>query len=790
MHHVYLIGNAHLDPVWLWRWQDGFAEMLPTFRSALDRMKEFPDYKFTSACASYYEWVERIDPDMFEEIKERVKEDRWGIVGGWYLQPDCNLPCGESFARHALISQRYFKEAFGRIATTGYNADSFGHNAMLPQILQKSGMENYCFMRPGPHENESLPTLFQWESDDGSRVTAYRITDPYCATEAHLSMINDFLDEVTEDDRMFFYGVGNHGGGPTVSLLNAINEIKTERMIYATPDEYFEKQKKDRLPLVHNELQHHARGCYAATSSIKRSNRVQERNLISCEALCTLAKKLVGMPYPKDELNRAWKNLLFHQFHDILGGCSIRAAYQDASYFAGETMAITERLMYTAMQAIANRIDTLCGEKNTAYHSGISPQVYIHDRLGTPYVIFNPNPFPVSDVVKLNCISNKLTDETGTDVPYQTIRADRTNGPDNYDTAFIAEIPALDYRIYRVFPRPLPDGVPELQAGVCKATKFTLENDVLSVHFQYATGEIASITDKRTGKEVLKKACRTILTDETACDTWAHNRKDLGKECGVFRTPVFRVVEEGSVRAAVNITIRHGNSTVERTYTLTAGSDCLNVSCKIWFTEKHKALKFTFPIDDSSVISEIPFGTITRPQDTGEEFHHMWVSANGLCVANNTCYSHDTADGELRMTVLRGSIYADHYGKRDEACEYAEQGENFFTYQLFPYSDAADATRRATLLNNPLRLIYAGFHEGELKTVSCGLTLDNDKVIVTAVKEAEDGTGNVIRLVNTGNTTETVTLSLLGKSLTTTLTPYEIKTVNMSTKKELNFMEW
>ena len=120
MAKLYLIGNAHLDPVWLWRWQEGFAEIITTFRSALDRMKDFPDFKFTSACASYYQWIEKVDPDMFDEIKERVKEGRWNIVGGWFLQPDCNLPDGESFARQALISQRYFKEKFGVTAKTGY----------------------------------------------------------------------------------------------------------------------------------------------------------------------------------------------------------------------------------------------------------------------------------------------------------------------------------------------------------------------------------------------------------------------------------------------------------------------------------------------------------------------------------------------------------------------------------------------------------------------------------------------------------------------------------------------
>ena len=166
MNKIPLIGNAHLDPVWLWRWQEGFSEILATFRSALDRMKDFPDFIFTCACSAYYEWVEEVDPAMFEEIKQRVQEGRWHIVGGWYLQPDCNMPDGESFARHGLIGQRYFKEKFGVTATTGYNVDSFGHNANLPKILKASGMNNYTFMRPYPEEQGRNESLFKWESDD------------------------------------------------------------------------------------------------------------------------------------------------------------------------------------------------------------------------------------------------------------------------------------------------------------------------------------------------------------------------------------------------------------------------------------------------------------------------------------------------------------------------------------------------------------------------------------------------------------------------------------------------
>ena len=179
---LYMVGNAHIDPVWLWRWQDGFSEIRATFRSALDRMNEYPGFIFTSAAAAYYAWIEQNDPGMFEEIRTRVREGRWAIAGGWWVQPDCNIPSGESFARHNLNGQRFFKEKFGITARTGYNVDSFGHSGSLPKILRMGGMERYVFMRPDSNEMAAIPApLFMWESPDGERVTAFRLPYHYCS---------------------------------------------------------------------------------------------------------------------------------------------------------------------------------------------------------------------------------------------------------------------------------------------------------------------------------------------------------------------------------------------------------------------------------------------------------------------------------------------------------------------------------------------------------------------------------------------------------------------------------
>lgn len=452
-----MIGNAHLDPVWLWRWQDGFSEILATYRSALDRLYEFPETKFTSACAVYYQWIEKMAPDMFAEIQEMVKQGRWEIVGGWFLQPDCNIPSGESFMRHTLISQRYFKEKFGVTATTGYNVDSFGHNAGIPKILRAGGMENYVFMRPSLTEQGRTESVFWWESDDGSRVAAFRIPIRYNLNATSVHQLEQIIDKANAEnqDMMAFYGVGNHGGGPTIRMLHSFNEMDRKELRYETVGAYFDKVRNDDLPTIQGELQHHARGCYSAESSIKKGNRKCEENLIAAERLCLMANRLTGAKYPAKKLNKAWKNVLFNQFHDIMGGCCVRTAYQDASYLHGEAMSITEQEINVAMQNIAWHIDTLQGETLPSYkydlHNKGQWAIWEHEVLGTPVVVFNIHPWPVRQTVQVYAYASKMTDDKGKEIPFQLVRGEHTDGADKMNSAFIAEVPAMGYRVYRLF---------------------------------------------------------------------------------------------------------------------------------------------------------------------------------------------------------------------------------------------------------------------------------------------------------------------------------------------------
>ncbi len=789
MAKLHLIGNAHLDPVWLWTWQDGFAEIMATYRSALDRMNDFPDYKFTSACAAYYQWIEKIDPKMFEEIQQRVKEGRWNIVGGWFIQPDCNIPCGEIFARHGLISQRYFSEKFGVTAKTGYNVDSFGHNAALPKILSKSGMKNYVFMRPDINETYLKDTVFKWQSDNGDTVTAFRIPNVGYYNIQNVDSIKKIkeLAEKEDTDYMVFYGVGNHGGGPTIKLINQIKELDIEDMSFSDCDEYFNSTDTSRLKIVNDELQHHARGCYSASSFVKAQNRKCEQNLLAAEKLCVMAKKLVGYKYPDKKLQKAWKNLLFNQFHDILGGCSIKSAYGDAGYLFGETMSITEQIMVEAMQKIAWNIDTLGSEVLPGYKVHEGWTVWEHEVLGTPVVIFNPHSWRVKMPVKLYAKANKITNHKGEEIPIQIIRGEQTNGEDKFNISFNAEVEPYGYAVYRIFREKPSECEFEKQL---KITSHSLENNKLSVKFDLTSGDIKEIFDKENNKYIINKPCRAVVLDETECDTWAHNKTQLGEIVGMFDTPEFKVIEDGCVKATLRVTTRYASSSLIREYSLTPDSSVINVNAKIDFHEKHKVLKFCFPLCDDNIISQIPYGTIKRAAYTGEEPNGMWIANGSLCIANKASYAHDSQNGELRMTVLRSPIYADHYAQehRDDFCEYMEQGITDFSYSIFPYEDNVTSERIAMELNFGLKPFMGSFHSGKLpEAVSCYKS-DNDNILVSCIKESYDNKSDIIRFYDMSGENSDVNMTWFDKNINTTLIHNDIKTFN-SLGEELDLTE-
>ena len=783
MPKLFFIGNSHIDPVWLWRWQDGFSEILATFRSALDRMNDFDDFKYTSACSGYYEFIEKIDPEMFEEIKRRVKEGRWEIVGGWLLQPDCNIPSGESFARHSLIGQRYFKEKFGVTAKTGYNVDSFGHNAALPKILKASGMENYAFRRPSPEEQGSDKYIFNWESDDGSSVKAYRIPVTYgCENIDKVAEVIDIAKKENKD-MMVFYGVGNHGGGPTISFIKDIKALPDDKS-FATTSEFFDTIDPASLPTICGELQHHSRGCYSALSYVKKANRACEENLISAEKLCVMANKLVGYKYPAKKLTKGWKNLLFNQFHDTLGGCCIKSVYDDASYLFGETMSVTEQEMYFAMQKIALNIDTL-GDVKLPTAINKNGWTWEHEILGIPVVVFNPHEWSVRAVITAKAVASMVRDLDGKEIPFQLVRGEHTSRDNKFCTAFIAEIPPLGYTTYRVYERKIGE---TSFAESISISDHCIENSKIRVELDEKTGDVCRIFDKSSKKYIIDLPCRAVLLDETECDTWAHDMTNLGDVVGVFEATSFEIIEKGPVRAILRSTAVCGASTLVRDFCLLEGEDSVLVNTKVDFHEKHKALKFTFPMTNESVTAKIPYGVLERRGYTGEEVCGSFIASGALAVANDSKYGYDTENNEMRLTILRGAAYADHHAVRDGRMEYMDQGISEFSYSLFRHKSVTETEKRARELNFGPRHIMGSFHRGELPEKMSCFECDNEGILVSAIKQAENKDTAIIRCFEAEGKDLVANIKFFDKNISFTLPHNSIRTFS-ELGEELDLIE-
>ncbi len=791
MNKIHLISNAHLDPAWLWPWQEGYSEVMSTYRSALDRMNDFSDLKFTAACAAYYEWIEKTNPEMFEQIKKRVEEGRWEIVGGWYIQPDCNTPSGESFARHSLISQRYFKDKFGVIAKTGYNVDSFGHNQGLPKILKASGMDNYVFLRPGNHEKENVDNTFMWESDDGSRVCAYKIPFAYCLSVQSLDRVKDIAEMSQKDNipYMAFVGVGNHGGGPTIELINAINELPIDNMVYSTTADFFDEVDKSKLQVVKDDLQHHARGCYSTVTSVKKGNRKCENNLIAAEKMAVVADKLVGFDYPSKDLENAWKNVLFNQFHDIMGGCSIKKVYEDAAYLHGETMSITERIINDAMQKIALNIDTILGHKMPPERD-FDALLWVHDILGTPLVVFNTNTTPFKGEVKIdgNVYTwqkvSKITDLDGTEIPFQQVRSACCLNTEKNSYSFIADVPALGYKVYNVF---FAESMPEFESNIT-VTETSIDNGIIRIELDKNTGDICKMIDIKNDKIIIDKPCSAVVLDENIADTWAHDVFYLGEDYGSFDSPEFTILENGCVKSTIRVKTYYKNSVVMRDYSVEAGSDEVIVDVKVNFNERFRTLKFTFPHAQNKVTAKIAYGNIVREGCTGEEHCGDWFASGNLGVANDCKYGYDVKDGSVRMTILRTAAYADHCAIHDDLLDNMDIGVHEFRYSLFPYTTPSNAEAHAQKLNNGIRSLFTSFHEGPLPLSKAMYECDSENIVVTAIKKAEDNDNTVIRMYDADGVDKCVNIKLFNKSLKVDVAHNQIKT--LSEEKQVNLLEW
>jgi alpha-mannosidase len=775
---MHLIGSAHLDPVWLWRWQEGYEAARATFESALDRMDENPDFIFTSSQAAVYKWIAQGDPALLERIKKRVEEGRWHIVGGWWMQTDCNIPSGESFVRQGLLGQLFFMENLGVMAKVGYNVDSFGHNLMLPQILKKCGMDSYVFMRPGPHENPDIPEmLFWWKSPDGSRILTFKIPETYTAW-------GDSFEELIRKNAGFtnkyphimqFYGVGNHGGGPTKDNLERISKLQNNEYLpnlqYSSPNIFFDalKSRNDDYPVWNDDLQHHASGCYAVHSEIKKNNRKLESKLAAAELLSVYANINSGFTYPKADLTRAWEGVLFNQFHDIMAGTSIIEAYDDAAHLHGMAFQFAEEAITFSAGAISSGLNTL-GDAE-------------------PIVVFNPTAIERDGYCEFELHNSskhmRIVDDSGNSVPCQVLSPSAAAKPGRRaKLIFPASIPSAGYRMYRAFKEE-DNTVSSLSYG-----SQSIENEYLAFSLDDDTGMPYSIYDKQSNLEFIKQACYAKAVADDS-DTWSHNVFKFNNVIGKFEAESIQLIEEGPVRAALRTTSRYNNSTLVQEYRLYADADYIECYCEVDWHEEHTMLKLVFntTVDDGAAAYEIPYGHIIRPANGEEEPGLSWIDLSneqkGLCIINDAKYSYDVNKNTINVTVLRSPVYAHHDpDKLDEPHRryiYMDQGVSSFIYRIVPHSGGwreAYPHKRAISLNSPLIGINVPRHTGTAPSCGSFISTDADNVIISAVKQAESNENIIVRCFETNGAQSDCSFSIpsLNLSWKTSINPYEIKT--------------
>lgn len=746
---VHLIGNAHLDPVWLWRWQEGCAEAIGTCWAAIDRLEEGEGFIFTKGEAHIYAWIEDLDPDLFARIQHYVAEKRWIIVNGWWIQPDCNVPSGESVIRQALYGKRYFSQKFGVDVPTGYNVDSFGHPGTFPMLLNHTGSTSYTFMRPGPHEMDLPADLFEWVSPDGSSVKAFRIQGAYNTSKRELPLPEKIdLHAKLAGERghpfMCFYGVGNHGGAPTIENINEIERrlAAGENIKFSDPETFFDEAANGELPKVGSELQFHAIGCYAVASNLKALNRKAESILEQAEAAATLASRETGAIYPHNQFETLWRTLLFNQFHDTLGGTSLESACVDSERELAGVIADADKLLNAAVRRLGNQI---------------APPAHPED---ATFLVMNFNGQAYEGLVeaepwvdKDNVSTRVLFDETGAKIAFQYADPHgKTTGLQRI--AFPLEVPAYGYRTLRFAVDESGVSAPAVSFGA-ETDVLTFETAGYRLNIDPQTGGLAELTNTRHEISVFDGVGHRgiIIDDET--DTWSHGTDRFGLEGEDMRLADVSLIEQGPVRTVLKLVTKAASSSMTTLIVLPESADLpVELRVSLNWQEQRKLFRLAYPLAANTFEYEVPGGWDTRPDNGREVPGHRWVRAmagsHALALVNDAKYSYAALDGTLYVTAVRSPVFAHHVPIEVEQgahYRFMDQGEHRFNISLFAALDLSrqHAAILADNLNKPLVTTPHVSRSGTRPHSGQWLDVSSRHSAITTLKRAEEGSAAVLR---------------------------------------------
>ena len=822
---IHLICNSHIDPVWLWEWPEGAAVTLATFRTAADLCEEFEGFVFNHNEAILYKWVEEYDPDLFERLRKLVRAGKWHIMGGWYLQPDCNMPSGESFVRQILLGRRYFREKFGVEVSTGVNLDPFGHTRGLVQILAKSGYDSYLFCRPTQKDCPLPSPEFMWVGYDGSRITGSLAVAHYnSAPGGARQKVEDWLEKHPDEPcSVMLWGVGDHGGGPSRldlrELARLIRQTKGAEVFHSTPERYFRdlRRRRPRLPAHSGDLNPWAVGCYTSMARVKQKHRRLENELYSAEKMATAAAALGLMDYPREALHEAACDLMAGEFHDALPGSSIPPVEE------------------ATVQLFDHGLELLSRIKTRAFFALTTGQRQAHEG-EFPILVYNPHPYRVATTVEC---------ELQPDWPYQQDRYSRPllshrgrplAAQAEKECANINE----DHRKRVVFAAVLEPS--SMNRFDCRLEKLARPpNRSLRVRgglVRLKTKELEVVINARTGlldryrvrgvDLVSPGTCQPLVMKDNA-DPWGMTVRKFRDLAGRFRLmpakegslfsgirdqaiPSVRVIEDGPVRCVVEAVMSFESSFIRQCYKLPRSGTEIEIETRVFWNEKDRMLKWSIQtlFAKAAHVGQVAYGTDELPDSGDETVAQKWraVVARDRRVAltciNDGMYGADMLDGELRLSLLRSPAHAGHptgpgraIVRQDRFIQRMDQGERVFRFWLNGGRAAerlANVDREALVRNEqPFALNF--FPSGEGRVPKPTLVLGDDVVQASVFKKAEYGEDLVIRLFEpTGHArTTTVALPFAAARTKVKLGAFEIKTLRFNVRRrrftEANLLE-
>ncbi len=798
MKEIHLICNAHIDPVWQWNWQEAVGVTLATFATAADLCEEYPAFVFNHNEALLYEWVEQHDPLLFERIKRLVREKRWHIMGGWYIQPDCNLPSGESLIRQITTGRTYFREKFGVEPQIAASMDAFGHSKGLVQILQQSDYTGYVFMRA----EEDAPEAFQWKGYADSRITAVRLLTCYNSPMGKSAeCIKAYIDEHAEDEVQFrFWGVGNHGGGPSRKDLKDLIALQQEiptKLIHSTPENYFSTLNAERLPIKDGEIGPVFVGCYSNMQRIKKLNRYLEGQLYTAEAISVLAYQQKGIAYPREKLNEAQKSLLFSQFHDILPGTCIESAEDASIQRLHSGLQMTDECIY-------NGISALCRDELPALPGD------------TPLFVFQPLPH------EMPCYFE-----------YEFMLADQNWSEDWFDVTVWCdgkEVPAqilkeesnlnLDWRKRIGIMAPLrPLGITrfDLKLYQKKGKLRSIDNvteELLTISTAWgkmvlrtSDGAIVSLVNE--GREYAKEGLGTLWCFRDHPDPWSMQENVLGTEPEQFallsgkeleeftdwsadQISAIQIVEQGAVLTRIQLLFGHNATCAVVQYTVFHEQPWIDVDIRIYNAAPNRIYRLSLPVEGDKhwFRAQDICGVKELSEEAYEQSVHRWVrigEANQaeLSVINDSSYSACIRDGELMATLLRTPAYVAHPLPERPLLEekrflpHIDQGIRRMRFRLIPgnFSEQEIDLKAQSFNTPPVATTLFPRGSGAERP---SITVEGAQLM--ALKPAADGDGYILRLFrNSPEAGEAIVdWPAAGVNISLRLESYQIQTLRIT----------